>query len=122
MRYRNKKKKKISLKKREKVSLTKNKNNEPIIIENGWKPKEGDYDLKALVRYRDGRLVCVGAANTDEILVTAEGAVSMEEMLPFGRVGTHQYYLASRYCIRSCPVLIRRLKTGSVLSDVTEYM
>ena len=69
------KKEKISLKKGERVSLTKNKNNEPIIIENGWEAKGKDYDLKALVLYIDGRLVYVGAENKYEILMTAEGAV-----------------------------------------------
>lgn len=65
---------KISLKKGQKVSLTKN-DGTPIIIENGWTAQGKDYDLKALVRYRDGRLVYVGAANSDELLQTKEGAV-----------------------------------------------
>ena len=66
---------KISLKKGQKISLTKKADNNPIIIENGWAAKGKDYDLKALVRYRDGRLIYVGAANADEVLSTPEGAV-----------------------------------------------
>ena len=66
---------KISLKKGEKISLTKKNDDKPIIIENGWTAKGKDYDLKALVRYRDGRLIYVGAANADEVLSTPEGAV-----------------------------------------------
>ena len=66
---------KISLSKGEKVSLTKKGNTDPILIENGWTAKGKDYDLKALVRYRDGRLIYVGAANDDEVLSTPEGAV-----------------------------------------------
>ncbi len=68
------KKEKISLKKGEKVSLTKN-NGVPIIIENGWTAAGKDYDLKALVRYRNGKLIYIGAANDDELLRTPEGAV-----------------------------------------------
>ena len=66
---------KISLKKGQKISLTKKADNKPIIIENGWTEFGKDYDLKALVRYRDGRLIYVGAANVDEVLSTPEGAV-----------------------------------------------
>ena len=66
---------KISLKKGEKISLTKKNNDTPIIIENGWTAEGKDYDLKALVRYRDGRLIYIGAANDDEVLSTPEGAV-----------------------------------------------
>ncbi len=66
---------KISLKKGEKVSLTKNDTGDPIIIENGWTANGKDYDLKALVRYHDGRLVYIGAANADESLSTPDGAV-----------------------------------------------
>ncbi|MBR2215835.1 MAG: TerD family protein [Selenomonadaceae bacterium] len=66
---------KVSLKKGQKISLTKNDNNSPIIVENGWTAKGKDYDLKALVRYRDGRLIYVGAANDDEVLITPEGAI-----------------------------------------------
>ena len=66
---------KISLKKGEKISLTKKNDDKPIIIENGWTAKGKDYDLKALVRYRDGKLIYIGAANTDEFLSTPEGAV-----------------------------------------------
>ncbi len=69
------KQEKISLSKGEKVSLTKKGNTDPILIENGWTAKGKDYDLKALVRYRDGRLIYVGAANADEVLSTPEGAV-----------------------------------------------
>lgn len=65
---------KISLKKGEKVSLKKN-TNMPIIVETGWTAKGKDYDLKALVRYRDGRLIYIGAANADEVLSTPEGAI-----------------------------------------------
>ena len=66
---------KISLKKGEKISLTKKSDDTPIIIENGWTAEGKDYDLKALVRYRDGKLIYVGAANEDEVLSTPEGAV-----------------------------------------------
>ena len=66
---------KISLKKGEKISLTKKADDNPIVIENGWTAKNKDYDLKALVRYRDGKLIYVGAANEDEVLSTPEGAV-----------------------------------------------
>lgn len=66
---------KISLKKGQKISLTKKNDDKPIIIENGWTAADKDYDLKALVRYRDGRLIYVGAANDDEVLTTPEGAV-----------------------------------------------
>lgn len=68
------KKEKVSLKKGEKVSLTKN-NGAPIIIENGWTAAGKDYDLKALVRYRNGKLIYIGAANDDELLRTPDGAV-----------------------------------------------
>lgn len=68
------KKEKISLKKGEKVSLTKN-SGAPIIIENGWTAAGKDYDLKALVRYRNGKLIYIGAANDDELLRTPDGAV-----------------------------------------------
>ena len=66
---------KISLKKGQKISLTKKNDDKPIIVENGWTAAGKDYDLKALVRYRDGKLIYVGAANDDEILRTPEGAV-----------------------------------------------
>lgn len=65
---------KISLKKGQKVNLIKNAES-AIIIENGWTVKGKDYDLKALVRYRNGRLIYIGAANDDELLSTPEGAV-----------------------------------------------
>lgn len=64
---------KISLAKGERVTLT--KTSDPIVAKNGWTAKGKDYDLKALVRYRDGRQVYVGAANADEVLRTQEGAV-----------------------------------------------
>ena len=66
---------KISLKKGQKISLTKKADDKPIIIENGWTASGKDYDLKALVRYRNGRLIYIGAANEDEVLSTPEGAV-----------------------------------------------
>ncbi len=66
---------KISLKKGQKVSLTKKQDQSPIRIECGWTAPRKDYDLKALVRYRNGQLVYVGAANADERLSTIEGAV-----------------------------------------------
>lgn len=66
---------KVSLKKGQKVSLDKNDEGKPIIIENGWTAAGKDYDLKALVRYRNGKLIYVGAANDDESLSTPEGAV-----------------------------------------------
>ncbi|MBR1862881.1 MAG: TerD family protein [Ruminococcus sp.] len=65
---------KISLKKGQKVSLSK-AGSAPIIVENGWTAKGKDYDLKALVRYRSGKLIYIGAANSDELLTTPEGAV-----------------------------------------------
>lgn len=65
---------KISLKKGQKISLSKN-NGAPIIIENGWTAPGKDYDLKALVRYRNGKQIYIGAANNDELLSTPEGAV-----------------------------------------------
>ena len=65
---------KISLKKGEKISLSKT-DDAPIIVENGWTAKGKDYDLKALVRYRNGKLVYIGAANQDESLQTPDGAV-----------------------------------------------
>lgn len=65
---------KISLKKGQKVSLAKN-SGVPIIVENGWTAQGKDYDLKALVRYRSGKQIYVGAANKDEHLSRPEGAV-----------------------------------------------
>lgn len=65
---------KVSLKKGQKMSLEKNVG-APILVENGWTAQKADYDLKALVRYRNGKLVYVGAASKDEILQTPEGAV-----------------------------------------------
>lgn len=66
---------KITLKKGQKISLAKANNNSPIIIENGWAAYGKDYDLKALVRYRNGTLIYIGAANEDEKLQTPDGAV-----------------------------------------------
>ena len=66
---------KISLKKGQKVSLTKKADSSPILVENGWTASGKDYDLKALVRYRNGKQLYVGAANDDELLETPEGAV-----------------------------------------------
>ena len=66
---------KISLKKGESISLAKNNTDTPVIVENGWTAKGKDYDLKALVRYRSGKVIYVGAANRDEKLQTPEGAV-----------------------------------------------
>lgn len=63
----------VILTKGQKISLAKNSSS--IIVENGWTAEGKDYDLKALVRYRDGRLVYVGAANSDERISTPEGAV-----------------------------------------------
>ena len=63
----------VKLSKGQKISL--DKNNSVIIIENGWTAEDKDYDLKALVRYRDGHLIYIGAANSDEQLSTPEGAV-----------------------------------------------
>ena len=66
---------KISLKKGQKVSLTKKQDQSPIRIECGWTAPRKDYDLKALVRYRNGQLIYIGAANADERLSTPDGAV-----------------------------------------------
>jgi tellurium resistance protein TerD len=65
---------KISLVKGATISLTKTVD-ATISASNGWKAKNKDYDLKALVRYKDGRQIYVGAANSDEVLATPEGAV-----------------------------------------------
>lgn len=47
-----------------------------IVATNGWTAEGKDYDLKALVRYHDGRPpIYVGAANRDEVMSTPEGAV-----------------------------------------------
>lgn len=66
---------KISLKKGQKINLTKKEGNAPIRVENGWTAAGKDYDLKALVRYRNGRTIYIGAANADEKLSTPDGAV-----------------------------------------------
>jgi len=65
---------KINLKKGQKVSLDKNCSGQ-ILVENGWTAIGKDYDLKALVRYRNGQQIYVGAANVDELLSTPDGAV-----------------------------------------------
>jgi len=65
----------ISLTKGGTISLTKTAS-ATIEASNGWKAKKKDYDLKALVLYKDGRQIYVGAANDDEVLSTPEGAVS----------------------------------------------
>ncbi|MDM7832519.1 TerD family protein [Cellulomonas edaphi] len=62
----------VSLSKGARITLTKSPT---IEASNGWTAAGKDYDLKALVRYRDGRVVYVGAANADEVLATADGAV-----------------------------------------------
>ena len=64
----------INLVKGSRVSLAKNDGG-AITVTNGWTAQGKDYDLKALVRYHDGHLVYVGAANRDEILRTKDGAV-----------------------------------------------
>lgn len=64
----------INLTKGSTISLVKTAS-ATIVATNGWKARNKDYDLKALVRYKDGRLVYVGAANVDETLRTPEGAV-----------------------------------------------
>lgn len=65
----------VNLTKGSRVTLEKTSSG-TIAVTNGWTAKRKDYDLKALVRYRDGRLIYVGAANSDEVLRTPEGAVS----------------------------------------------
>ncbi len=68
------KKERISLTKGQKISLTKS-DSAYVRIENGWTAKGKDYDLKALVRYRNGKLIYIGAANDDESISTPDGAV-----------------------------------------------
>lgn len=67
----------ISLVKGQRVSLVKSSagGSSTITISNGWSAHGKDYDLKALVLYRDGRKIYVGAANSDEVIKTPEGAV-----------------------------------------------
>ena len=65
---------KITLAKGQKIVLDKGAA-QTVVVENGWTAKNKDYDLKALVRYRDGKTIYVGAANADESLSTPEGAV-----------------------------------------------
>lgn len=64
---------KVSLTKGQKVTLTKGQDS--IIVKNGWTAQGKDYDLKALVKYKNGKTIYVGAANSDEVLSTPEGAV-----------------------------------------------
>lgn len=66
---------KVSLSKNQGISLLKKPQPTPIVASNGWENPKKDFDLKALVRYRDSRLIYVGAANRDEVLNTPEGAV-----------------------------------------------
>jgi tellurium resistance protein TerD len=63
----------MQLTKGNRLQLT--KTGAPILAKNGWTAEGKDYDLKALVRYRDGRTLYVGAANRDEVLSSPEGAV-----------------------------------------------
>jgi tellurite resistance protein TerA len=66
----------VSLTKGSRITLKKHTAERPSIqASNGWTAANKDYDLKALVRYRDGRLVYVGAANADEARATPERAV-----------------------------------------------
>lgn len=66
----------VNLTKGSRVTLTKpSAGDTTIVVSNGWTAEGKDYDLKALVRYRDGRQVYVGAANRDEVLKTSEGAI-----------------------------------------------
>lgn len=55
------------------INLT--KTGAPTLARNGWTAKGKDYDLKGLIRYRDGRTLYIGAANRDEVLNSPEGAV-----------------------------------------------
>jgi len=57
-------------------SMKLTKTGAPIKAVNGWTAQRKDYDLKGLIRYRDGRLLYIGAANADESLRSLEGAVS----------------------------------------------
>ena len=68
---------KISLAKGQRVSLAKPDagGSSTITVSNGWAAKGKDYDLKALVLYKDGRKTYIGAANGDEYIATNEGAV-----------------------------------------------
>lgn len=65
----------VNLGKGERLNLTKTETGAPILARNGWAAKGKDYDLKALVRYHDGRMLYIGAANADEALRSPEGAV-----------------------------------------------
>ncbi len=46
-----------------------------VVVKNIWTARGKDYDLKALVLFRNGKSVYVGAANKDEVLSVANGAV-----------------------------------------------
>ena len=65
----------VDLVKGQRLNLTKTETGAPIVAKNGWAATRKDYDLKALVRYRDGRTLDIGAANSDERLNSDEGAV-----------------------------------------------
>lgn len=65
----------VDLVKGARLNLTKTETGAPIVAKNGWAAPRKDYDLKALVRYRDGRTLYIGAANSDELLRSPEGAV-----------------------------------------------
>lgn len=65
----------VDLVKGARLNLTKTETGAPIVARNGWAATGKDYDLKALVRYRDGRMLYIGAANSDERLSSPEGAV-----------------------------------------------
>lgn len=68
---------KVSLAKGQVVSLDKPGQGgaDAIVVKNVWTARGKDYDLKALVLFRDGRSVYVGAANKDEVLTVANGAI-----------------------------------------------
>jgi stress response protein SCP2 len=67
---------KVNLHKGQSLRLTKDSDRTAQITAiNNWKNPRKDYDLKALVLFKDGRQVYVGAANRDEILQVADGAV-----------------------------------------------
>ena len=65
----------ISLTKGNSISLAKT-DSATIIAENGWAAPNKDYDLMALVRYRNGKIYYVGASDPKvEVLATPDGAV-----------------------------------------------
>lgn len=65
----------INLSKGDTISFDKAEAAAGIKAENGWTAEGKDYDLKALVLYRDGSQTYIGAANDDEVLVDRTGAV-----------------------------------------------